>query len=66
MVLFCFYDWVTSLRLIFSSSIEAAEDHAPDYLRKSQAEREREGKELLAGDGGSQPCQFNRLETEAP
>ena len=46
--------------------IEAAEDHAPDYLRKSQAEREREGKELLAGDGGSQPCQFNRLETEAP
>lgn len=42
---------------------EAAEDHAPDYLRKSQAEREREGKELLAGDGGLQPCRFNRLET---
>lgn len=45
---------------------EAAEDHAPDYLRKSQAEREREGKDLLAGDGGSQPCQFNRLENAAP
>ena len=41
---------------------EDARDHAPDYLRKSQAEREREGKELLAGDGGAQPCQFNRLE----
>ena len=41
---------------------EDARDHAPDYLRKSQAEREREGKELLAGDGGVQPCQFNRLE----
>ena len=42
--------------------VEDAKDHAPDYLRKSQAEREREGKELLAGDGGSQPCNFNRLE----
>ncbi len=41
---------------------EDAKDHAPDYLRKSQAEREREGKELLAGDGGNQPCKFNRLE----
>ncbi len=30
--------------------IEDAASHAPDYLRKSQAEREREGKELLAGD----------------
>lgn len=41
---------------------EHARDHVPEYLRKSQAEREREGKELLAGDGGVQPCKFNRLE----
>lgn len=46
--------------------IEAAADHAPDYLRKSQAEREREGKELLSGDGGPQPCSFNRLEGDRP
>lgn len=30
--------------------IEDAASHEPDYLRKSQAEREREGKELLKGD----------------